>query len=461
MNIYIKMETKVRELHSRFLLGLVAAERGHSVLIGPAALTSHLAAAGVLKPGIVHENSIAPGKKRLEQLRAYKRYGFICTSQDEESGLLEENYSKFARLRFSEESISLVKKIFAWGRQDQEGLITTFPEINDLSKKIALTGSPRVDLWRPDFFGMYKINKKGPRGRKFVLVVSNFTQVAGINQVWKQILWSRESGYSDRGYSWQDTLSQAGFIYELTRRFIEGIIAVAEKFPDVDFVFRPHPIESEEAWEAIIGGKRNIFISKAGSVSEWVRHSEAVIHNGCTTGLEAVVSRVPVVAFRPICSPNESFFPNRVSHETFDEAGLIETISNIIRDREKQVESKSGCDDKAIVFGLFHNFEGRLAVDQIVDEWDCLDDGSFSQPNMPAVLMAHGNAYHVRRFARKIRTRFQGKKSSSQWTANFKFDALRNGELYELHQRFKDVTKRFEKIRIRQYGRFLFGLQSS
>ena len=73
MNIYIKIEVKRRELEPRLLLAMAAAERGHQVLLGASNLKLDLVKQKKLKPGIIFENSIAPSKKRINQLKAYKK----------------------------------------------------------------------------------------------------------------------------------------------------------------------------------------------------------------------------------------------------------------------------------------------------------------------------------------------------------------------------------------------------
>ena len=158
MNIYIKMEIKSRELESRFLLALVAAERGHSVLLGPQKRTIEATVNGTLKPGIVYDKSLTPGPEKLKAIRGSTQAGCIYTSQDEESGLLEEDYSSFARSRFSEETLGLVHKVFAWGEHDRAAIVSMYP---GFKTKIVATGSARVDLWRRDFSEYYMGQENG------------------------------------------------------------------------------------------------------------------------------------------------------------------------------------------------------------------------------------------------------------------------------------------------------------
>ena len=53
MNIYIKIEVKRRELESRLLLAMAAAERGHQVLLGASNLTLDLVKQKKLKPALI------------------------------------------------------------------------------------------------------------------------------------------------------------------------------------------------------------------------------------------------------------------------------------------------------------------------------------------------------------------------------------------------------------------------
>ena len=57
-----------------------------------------------MKPGILHDKSLTPGPERLAYLKELRACGHVITSQDEESGLLEESYERFARKLYSPET---------------------------------------------------------------------------------------------------------------------------------------------------------------------------------------------------------------------------------------------------------------------------------------------------------------------------------------------------------------------
>ena len=118
MNIYIKVEVKLRELESRLLLAMAAAERGHQVLLGSNLLTLDLVKKKILQPGIIFEKSIVPSERRIRQLNAYKNNNCKITAIDEEGGFINNSFKDFLEERFSSSSIRLTDKIFTWGDRD-------------------------------------------------------------------------------------------------------------------------------------------------------------------------------------------------------------------------------------------------------------------------------------------------------------------------------------------------------
>jgi surface carbohydrate biosynthesis protein len=154
MNIYISIEIKRRELSSRMLLALESAIRGHDVYIGD--LEPYLKR-NLLKPGIVHFKSLPPIKRRVNELSKLKKKNFICTSQDEESGHINDNPKEYVKSRYGKKTIQLIDSIFTWGKFDFNNLKKTYPKFKS---KFVNTGNPRIDFWRKDFSNFYKKRKE-------------------------------------------------------------------------------------------------------------------------------------------------------------------------------------------------------------------------------------------------------------------------------------------------------------
>ena len=102
MNIYIFIEIKKRELSSRMLLAFESAFRGNDVYIGD--LEPYFKK-NLFKPGVVHFKSLPPVESRVAELKNLKSKNFICTSQDEESGHINDNPKEYISSRYSKKTI--------------------------------------------------------------------------------------------------------------------------------------------------------------------------------------------------------------------------------------------------------------------------------------------------------------------------------------------------------------------
>ena len=110
MNIYINLEIEKRELLSKILLSLEAANKGHDVYLGR---INPLLNNNLLNPGIVNFKSITPGFSKLKKLKNLKKKNFLFTRLDEEHGFINNNGS-YKNYRYSEETLKLVDKVFTW-----------------------------------------------------------------------------------------------------------------------------------------------------------------------------------------------------------------------------------------------------------------------------------------------------------------------------------------------------------
>jgi hypothetical protein len=65
MNIYMHLEITVRELDSKLLMAILAASKGHQVIISGSMEINMALKTGVLNPGIVHTKSLTPSDKKI------------------------------------------------------------------------------------------------------------------------------------------------------------------------------------------------------------------------------------------------------------------------------------------------------------------------------------------------------------------------------------------------------------
>ena len=128
MNIYISLEVAARELDSKLLLAVLAASKGHEVVVSGFGEILNALKTKTLKPGIVHTKSLTPSKKKIEKHQAVIDTGSKITSIDEESGIDEISYDQVAKDRYSDLTIGQSSAVFGWGDEDVYTLKRIYPK---------------------------------------------------------------------------------------------------------------------------------------------------------------------------------------------------------------------------------------------------------------------------------------------------------------------------------------------
>ncbi len=443
MNIYIKVEVKRRELESRLLLAMAAAERGHEVLLGSTPLTLDLVRKNFLKPGIIFEKSIVPSERRIKQLNAYKDNNCKITVIDEEGGFINNNFKEFLEERFSAKSVKLTDKIFTWGIRDYKKFTSYFRKYKN---RFSATGNPRVDFWRKEFDYYYKHQKLSQikTGDDFILLASNFGAMLHERRIWQEVKVLRDKKNFERGRDEFLYYEFKSYQIRLAAKFVKIIREISKKFKKLKIVIRPHPTESVDAWKSIIGHHKNIFVIQDGSIGKWIRKTKLLIHNSCTSGVESYASNIPTIAYRPLKSSFEFKFPNSLSTNVFDEKNLIKKISKILK-RKKNFESQKNGN----LNNYFCNLKNNLASDNIVKEWEKLDDGKLSKKNNLLKLKTIAN---LKEFKGKLvnKSFMNNHKNSDHNSAKYKFPKITNNELEKITNNLRITLKRFNNVNVEQ-----------
>ena len=92
MNIYLHLEISARELDSKLLLAILAAARGHEVVVANIEVLEKGLLKGWLPSGIFHTKSITPSESKINRHRAIINKGSKITSIDEEACIDRFNY---------------------------------------------------------------------------------------------------------------------------------------------------------------------------------------------------------------------------------------------------------------------------------------------------------------------------------------------------------------------------------
>jgi hypothetical protein len=145
--------------------------------------------------------------------------------------------------------------------------------------------------------------------------------------------------------------------------------------------------------------------------------AKVVIHNGCTTGVEAYVMGVPAISYRAKIREEYDLgfyrLPNLISHQCFDFNELQDTLVKIFRG---ELGAADGDKRRALVKRYLAAQEGSLACERIVD---VLDKALESKPVLakPAFRrrMLGCSLANWRRFNRYIRKYLPGKHAPDEF----------------------------------------------
>ena len=164
----------------------------------------------------------------------------------------------------------------------------------------------------------------------------------GYLQIHKLYELIRNSGYYDRDPS----LIRNSFVRKSeavlnTGAFIEAIKYLAKNNNGYDIVLRPHPVENVEAWKIYLDGIPNVHVIREGSISPWVKNAFAVMHNGCTTALEATVSEKPLVTYVPVETSFDNHPPNHLGHRAKSPEELSNILKSIFIDTKSEGQNKN------------------------------------------------------------------------------------------------------------------------
>ena len=374
MNIYIKLEIETRELTSRLVLGMYAAAKGHQVLIGDDELLE-LVQKKKLNPGIILEKSITPTNLRIKQLEDYKDNKSITTSIDEEGGLLREEIDTWLNVRFSEKTISLTDKIFCWGKYDYEKLIKLFPKYQ---KKFVITGNPRVNIWGKKYKDLFSL--PDIKNKKYILISANFGIGVSSKRLSEIFELHKENNYFNNKQYEVDFVEMKNYNLELLFKFVSAINYITKRFPNFNFLVRPHPSESVKNWNDFFKKIKNLEISNDFTHSDLIENSEIIIHHGCTAGVEAYARKKKIISFEPMEKKSNIDFSNRFGYTAKNEielGNLIEKIHDI--EKIDKINKEEEYFEEFI--NRFNNFENENFANNINNEWSKFENKELSKKN--------------------------------------------------------------------------------
>jgi len=367
--LVIPVENQVRELDPKLLLACIAARRGFPSIIGP---RREVEIRIDLFPWSMYLSKSMTIRSLLMFYMTRKLdHGIVTWDEEALVHLPADTY--FSR-RLSPRAIRYVSHLFAWGEDNAE-LWRHYPALPP-GVPIHVTGNPRSDLLRPEMRRFYQDEVEALRKTHgdFILVNTNFNHVnafyPGLNlfkptkRRGERPKFGRGARGMSRGYA-EGLRDHKQAIFEHFQRLIP---ALERAFPEHTIVVRPHPTERQEVYRRIAAQCSRVRVSNEGNVVPWLLAAKALVHNGCTTGVEAYVLRVPAVSYRATVNDTYDYgfyrLPNLVSHQCFTFEELRATLGRIL---SGELGPADGDERRTLIDRHLAGLEGPMACERIVD----------------------------------------------------------------------------------------------
>jgi hypothetical protein len=223
---------------------------------------------------------------------------------------------------------------------------------------------------------------------------------------------------------------------------------LAQTFPSLNIVVRPHVAENHDPWHAVAAGNENVHVVHEGNVMSWTLASSALIHNGCTTAVEAFVLRKPAVTYRPVMDERlETYLPNALSYPARDDESLCDTVSQILSGE------LGPCDTPEHWQCVRHHIaalDGPLASERIVDVLEDMEGQPSGVVQPGRLRYARGwMRAHLRARSKRANANKPGHKNNADYERK-RFPGITLAEVRDRLNRLGKQLGRFESLQVEE-----------
>lgn len=353
MNILLPIETINRELDFKIILAALLAKKKYKIFIGQHDFLMSLLPS--LQGGIYIGKNIFTKRSDIEKGEKYKllkKNNFDIIYIHEEGAVFpgrEEDWKRIIEQQYSLDYFDKNDIILQWG-----DFQNSFDKNRSKNLTTITTGHPRFDLYKPKWSGFFKpeSDEIKPEFKEFILINGNYLANHGLGESY---LFSNQGGYIVEDV--QNRMRRVNYYAYNSKQFVSMVELTHElaiKFPELNFVYRPHPSENHDYYKIVFNGVLNIFVKHEGPVAPWILASKAVIHDGCTTALEATLASKPVINFK--VELNEEFdiwLPNQMGIRAVNLEQVVAYINDI---KENKIHNEPNLASEAVK-ELMYNFK--------------------------------------------------------------------------------------------------------
>jgi surface carbohydrate biosynthesis protein len=443
MNLTIPCETQAREFDAKLLLSCFAAERGHHVVVGSKkAINARIARF----PRSVYVSKSLTNRNLL-MYGLLERLGHTIVCGDEE-GLVYASPESYLHHKVAAQTLQKADALLAWGEENAK-IWREFDGFHGVP--IYVTGNARVDLLRPELRELFRddVDRLRARHAPFILVNTNFSR---LNHYFpgqsRQANKLREAA-EGTDVSKHPDLGLAAHKSVLFRYFLEMIPALARACPGHTIVVRPHPSEKRETWQQAAGGLTNVTVLHEGNVVPWILAADLLIHNGCTTAVEAYLLGKPAIAYQPATSEDFDLqLPNLLSHRAFDLDSLLSATLDHLGGRLAPAAEEADR-QRELISRYVEGREGAFASERIVDSVEAFlaEGAARSGPGVAERAAARLGA-RVRGFVQRCEAHIPGHHNNAVYLRHM-FPGATVEQVRERVATYGRLLGRFDRVHVR------------
>ena len=339
MLVIVSCEIGPRELESHFLLCHSLARRGFKCLLlydqYARALVRHLAKLNQPHILIDKSSSVSCLPKRIAVTKQVDRsLAFVITQEsfinlsDNPNSLLQLGLYKY----LDPSAFGVLDGFFTFGIHSAETLAKIHPKFNEL---IHGFGNPRTDLLRPEFSFFYQddVDALTTIYDDYVLYCDSHSLPELLSDRTGTALkvpakWNHDPEFVNSFTNFRSELHAYNRSYHPL--CVEALKSVALSLPSRHFIVRPHPLNKPSYWSTQFQDINNIHVVYHLPVEPWILASQAVMTDGCTTGIQALIADKPSISLD--FHPRPDTLPSAVSkfsaHSASTSAELLDLLKS-------------------------------------------------------------------------------------------------------------------------------------
>ncbi|WP_374655559.1 surface carbohydrate biosynthesis protein [Dongia sp.] len=439
--LIIPSENRYREFDAKLLLACVAVESGYRVVVG-SRHDIHACIADFPQATYLAKD-VRASSARMTRILA--RLGHRIAAWDEEA-LVYHTPAQYLAARVDPAVMQATGLLFAWGNDNAR----IWREAACYhGAPIHAVGNARLDLLRPELRLLHERHRRLLKidYGDFILINSNFGTVNHILPDAKETAIER---FSDAAAA-RRHLDLLSYRTDMFGHFMIAAETLARAFPATAIVVRPHPSENPEPWQELARNYRNLHVRHEGGIVPWLLGAKAIVHNGCTTAIEAVLLGHRAIAYQPIRDPRFDIdLPNHVSWTAEGTDELIAAVAVADGPAARPVSMPALLDDY-----LAHNGQ-PLSCDRIVGH---LRDFTHA----PRTAASHWKRCYGRieaAWRQRRKAAFQdtsNHKNSASYNAH-RFPPIGAAEVRDTVSIYRQCLGRFGRVGVKELGASMFEL---